>query len=409
MTSRDSLRNRVIKAYLLFALGCALVFTIATAVVVESLEVRLVDQRLREVADWAAPRLAGKLPVEMPTGISFHQGDAIPVSMHNISEGIHEIEVDGVSMHVYASRTAAGPFVVIDHESDYETVEMAVYSLVAIGFLGFAVMSLFLGRFLANRIVAPITSLSDAVSARRVQLPLLDNRDEMGVLARAFAAQVAEQHMFLERERHFTGDVSHELRTPLTVIAGAAEILLDATRDQPALHAPVERIARAAADASHSVSTLLLLARSPELIAPETLSAAAVVEAEVARHQGLVEHKPVLLVDGGGTDFTIAAPGVLLSAALGNLIRNACLYTAHGRVTVTRGERSISVIDTGPGLPTAVLDMLCGGSDLQGSAGTGLGLVLVQRICRLLNATIDAESTLQGATITLHFPVLTKS
>lgn len=409
MTPLDSLRSRVVKAYLLFAFGCALIFTVATAIVIESLEVRLVDQRLREVADWAAPRLAGKLPVEMPAGVSFQQGDAIPVSLRNVSEGIHDIEVDGVSMHVYASRTAAGPFVVIDHESDYETVEMAVYTLVAIGFLGFVVMSSFLGRFLANRIVTPITALSDAVRERRPTLPLLDNQDEMGVLARAFAAQVAEQRMYLERERHFTGDVSHELRTPLTVIAGAAEILLDATRDQPALHAPVERIARAAAEASHSVSTLLLLARSPELLPAQEVSAAAVVQDELARHQNLVEAKPVRLLDGGGPDFTIAAPAILLSTALGNLIRNACLYTAAGSVTVTRGERSISVGDTGPGIPPAVLAMLHGTERLQGSAGTGLGLVLVQRICQLLGATIDAENTGHGATVTLHFPALTKS
>lgn len=403
----DSLRTRVVKAYLLFSLGCTIIFAVATAIVVEGLEIKLVDQRLREVANWAAPRLAGGMPVEMPAGISFLHGDAIPSSLRNVGEGIHELEVDGVNLHVYASRTGDRPFVVVDHDSDYEAVELAVYSLVAAVFLGFAAMSWFLGRFLARRIVTPITDLSAAVSARRAQLPLLESQDELGTLARAFAGHTAELQAFLDRERFFTGDVSHELRTPLTVIAGAAEILQAGTRDQPALQAAAERIERAAHDASHSVSMLLLLARAPEAIPTEPLAVAQVISAEVARYQALVAHKPVQLVDGRGPDFIVQAPRALLAAALSNLIRNACLYTEQGSVTVSCAGRSIYVRDTGPGLPAATLAMLAGDAPavrLPGSAGTGLGLMLVRRICQYLGARISAASDGSGTTITLHFP-----
>jgi signal transduction histidine kinase len=93
--------------------------------------------------------------------------------------------------------------------------------------LGSLLLSMLLGRFVGQRLVTPISQLANAVSEHAVELPLLDARDEIGILARAFAAHTGELRRVLDRERFFTGDVSHELRSPLTVIMGAAEILLE--------------------------------------------------------------------------------------------------------------------------------------------------------------------------------------
>lgn len=397
-----SLGRRIVNAYLLFALGCCLFFAIIAAVVVEGIEIRMVDERLREVAAWASPRHAANLPVEMPTGLSFYHGESIPLSLRNVSEGVQEMQVDGIRLHVLAGQNATGPFVVVDHESDYHSVELAVYSLLGAGFLGFLAMSLVLGRFMARRVVTPIVSLSTAVAGRRSDLPLQDNHDELGILARAFAGHTNELQQFLDRERFFTGDVSHELRTPLTVISGAAEILMAETREMPALHAPVERIVRSSQNAAETVSILLLLARAPELIESDMLSMAQVVRDEVARHQPLVSNKDVRLVGVTATDFSVRAPGQLVSAAIGNLIRNACSYTDEGTVTVSLGDSAVVVHDTGRGLPPAVQAMLRGdldGAALRGSEGTGLGLALVRRICQYLGATLNVASASGNGTV----------
>jgi hypothetical protein len=68
MKKADSLRRRISVAYLLFAFVVSLFFAVIAAVAVEGIEVRLVDERLEEVAQWAGPRYAGHLPVEMPAG-----------------------------------------------------------------------------------------------------------------------------------------------------------------------------------------------------------------------------------------------------------------------------------------------------------------------------------------------------
>lgn len=406
----ESIGKRIVKAYLLFALTFSMFFMVVAIVVVEGIEMHMVERRLEEVAAWASPRHAGGLPVEMPTSISFHHGEDIPQSLRNLPAGINDVEADGIGLHVFSGRDSGGPYVVVDHQSDYERVERLVYSMLLLSLLGFLGMSVVLGRYMARRFVDPIVELSKAVVARKDEWPHLDSRDELGILARAFAEHTGEQKVFLERERAFTGDVSHELRTALTVISGAAELLELDEHATPAARAASERISRAAREAAESVDTLLQLARAPELIEYEMFPIEPMVQEEVRRYQSLVANKSVRLEFAGGSDFVVRAQPRLVSAIIGNLIRNACLYTDHGAVTVRLADRSIVVCDSGRGLPAAVLAMLSNetmGAPLKGSDGTGLGLALVKRICRQLGATLDlATPPSGGTTVTVTFPGL---
>ncbi|MDP3832483.1 MAG: HAMP domain-containing sensor histidine kinase [Hydrogenophaga sp.] len=414
MTRPDSLRRRIIGAFLLFAFGSSLLFAVVVTVAIEGIEAHLVDNRLQDIAEWASPRHSGNLPVEMPSGMSFHHGDSIPTSLRGLPPGVQDIEVDGVGLHVLTGKDAAGDYVVVDHESDYDKVELVVYSLFGLAFLGFMVLSMFLGGFVARHFVTPITTLAAAVEGGSSDLPLLDSKDELGVLARAFAAHTSQLRQVLERERCFTGDVSHELRTPLTVIMGAAEILMEQSVGQPAQYAPAQRIFRAAKEAGGCVNVLLLLARSPELIELPALSIGTVAAGEVERHRPLVAAKPVNLSYAGGDDFTVHASPELCATAIGNLIKNACLYTERGSVMVRLTRRSVVVEDTGPGLPEAVRATLANEvrpAASAGSGGTGLGLALVGRICEYLGATLTLESRADGGSVfEIEFPAgLTKS
>ena len=406
-----SIGRQIVSAYLLFTAACCLLFITVGAIVIEGIEVRLVDDRLKEVAAWAAPRFAGGLPVEMPSGLSFHHDEAIPRSLRALPDGVQEVTVDGIGLHVFAGRTAAGPFVVVDHESDYEKVEAAVYSLIGVSFLGFLGLSLLLGRYMARRFVSPILDLSIAVGNRQPELPLLTANNELGELARAFDSYAREMQHYLERERFFTGDVSHELRTPLTIIRGAVEIIASELTTNAAMRAPLDRINRALNDATDSVSVLLMLARSPHLIESADMSAAAMAQAQVEQYQFLVQQKGIELTFEGG-DFQLRAPPKLMEAALGNLIRNACLYTERGAVRVRIVEHTIEVRDTGSGLPPAVLAIfethLTG--TYTGSEGTGLGLALVKRICEYTGAGLRlVSSSGLGSIIQIDCSVLHKN
>ena len=401
MRPSDSLRRRIVVAFVSFGIVLSLFFAVMAAVAVEGIEVHLVDNRLAETAHWALPRQAAGLGVDLPAGLRFHRGDAIPLSLRNLPPGVSEVEVDGVGLHVLSGVDASGPYAVVDHESDYEKVELVVYSMFVAFFIGFLVLAAALGSFVARRVVNPMSELADAVAHGRSPLPLQERKDELGLLARALEAHTAELRVFLDRERFFTGDVSHELRSPLTVIMGAAEILMTNAEGETT-RAPAERIYRAAQEAAECVTVLLLLARSPELGCLPPVSVSAIAAREAERYRSLVAGKAVTLDYLGGPDFAIQAPAELCAAAIGNLVRNACQYTEQGEITVALAPGRIVVEDTGPGLPAAVRATLARPGVLpsampsRGSSGTGLGLSLVLRICEYLGATLGYEERAQG-------------
>ncbi|WP_305825731.1 sensor histidine kinase [Massilia brevitalea] len=401
MRAAESLRRRIVVAFVSFSIVLSLFIAVIAALAIEGIEVHLVDNRLGEAARWASPRQAAGLSTEMPAGLRFHRGADIPQSLRGLPEGVSEVDVDGVGLHVLTGADVNGPYIVVDHESDYEKVELVVYSMFAAVLLGIMAFAAVLGRFLARRIVNPITELADAVGRGSSSLPLTDRGDELGILARALEAHTAELRAFLDRERFFTGDVSHELRSPLTVIMGAAEILMTQAGSE-AIRAPAERIYRAAHEAAECVTVLLLLARAPELgrLAPVQVDAIAAREAQ--RYRPLVAGRQVALRYQDGPAFAIRAPAELCTAAIGNLVRNACQYTERGEVLVQVKTGQVVVEDTGPGLPAAVRDTLLqpgsapAGVPSRGSAGTGLGLSLVRRICEYLGATLSYEDRAGG-------------
>lgn len=399
MRAADSLKRRIVVAFLLFGLVSSLFFGAIAAVAVEGIEVHLVDNRLAAGAAWALPREAAGFSVDMPAGLRFHRNAGIPAPLRDLSDGVHILNVDDMRLHVLAGRDAAGRYVVVDHESDYDEIELVVYSTFALCVFGFLLFAAVLGRFLGTRVVTPIRQLADSIGAERQPRPLTQRQDELGVLARALESHTRELRAFLDRERFFTGDVSHELRSPLTVIMGAAEILMDGAH-APAVRAPAERIYRAAREASECITVLLLLARAPELKSQEAVPVDEIAGREVERFRPLVANKPVTLNFVEGAGFSIHAPRELVAAAIGNLVRNACQYTEEGEVRVSVTPGQVMVEDTGPGLPPAVRETLGSGGPVpsRGSSGTGLGLALARRICDYLDARFAFEERTQGGT-----------
>lgn len=406
MRQRDSLGRGIRSAFILFGVLLSLLFAMLAAVTVEGIEVYMVDQRLADVAEWALPRHAAGQETSLPAGVRFHIGDGIPWHLRDLAPGVSDVELDGRVLQVLSGSSAQGPYVVVDYESDYENIELVVYSMFAALFVACALLAASLGGFVGRRVVTPMGELAVAVSEGATALPLTGRKDELGILARALDTHTSQLRAFLDRERFFTGDVSHELRTPLTVILGAAEIL--AEHPDPTVRAPAARVQRAALEATECVSVLLLLARAPEVAHMSPVSVSAIARRETERHQALVADKPVLLHCVGESEVTVRAPLDLCTSAIGNLVRNACQYTETGTVTVRLEPGRVIVEDTGPGLPEAVRQVLGHGvrtAPSSGSSGTGLGLSLVTRICEYLGATLSHEDCPRGGSrFTIDFP-----
>jgi signal transduction histidine kinase len=109
---------------------------------------------------------------------------------------------------------------------------------------------------------------------------------------------------------------------------------------------------------------------------------------------------------------------ILLERILLNLVSNAVSYTARGKVVVgcrLRGRHlRIDVFDRGPGIPEDEHISIfrefyqIGGPQRERQGGMGLGLAIVDRLCRLLKHEIDLASALgKGSRFSVLVPSVT--
>jgi signal transduction histidine kinase len=134
-------------------------------------------------------------------------------------------------------------------------------------------------------------------------------------------------------------------------------------------------------------------------------------------HRGYAQDQNVdLHLDLAAGSLAVTSDEQRLAQILNNLVRNAIEACPGQSVTVAssagvfRGGLEgveISVRDTGPGLPRAVLDRLADPKQsTKGGDHAGLGLHIVHRLVGELKGSIDVRtSTGAGTTFTVHLPL----
>ncbi|WP_097137336.1 MULTISPECIES: HAMP domain-containing sensor histidine kinase [unclassified Pseudomonas] len=409
MFHSDSLRGRMVAAYVLLAVIIVGFFAGAAFFVVGKIEKELIDKRLAHAAQlWAADSYSA---VQSQTlDLSFFKGSLIPPPLQLLEPGTHELKLNGRALHVLLGEANGERYAVVDDQSDFESIESSSYITLGIAFLGGIGLAILMGRATANRVILPLTKLASSVQNEPVagSLPGLDATDEIGVLARAIDDRTNQLSLALQRERWFTADVSHELRTPLTIMLGAAEVLTSRLQDRPDLLVMTERIRRNAAETAQQVGALLRLARAPENTNHVLVDLRPLIEHEVARCQPLLRGKPLELRLVASHDVTIKAIPELVTIAVSNLLRNACQHTEQGIITLYLNASKIVVEDSGTGLPDAVQARLFdrfvrGDDDFNG--GSGLGLSIVKRVADHLGWDVrHAPNPNGGSRFTLQFP-----
>ncbi|RZM77901.1 PAS domain S-box protein [Leptolyngbya iicbica] len=219
----------------------------------------------------------------------------------------------------------------------------------------------------------------------------------------------------------FLANVSHEIRTPMNAIIGMTQLTLETSLTARQRNY-LTKIDKSATTLLHIINDILdfskIEADKLELeVVPfaldEVLSNLADVIGVQASHQGLELLFHVAL----DTPLQLVGDPFRLGQILLNLVSNAIKFTAQGHVLVAvRVEQAnetscrlrFAVTDTGIGLSAAQQAKLFQ-AFAQGDAsttrkfgGTGLGLVISQRLAHLMQGEIGLESTLgQGSTFWL--------
>jgi signal transduction histidine kinase len=250
----------------------------------------------------------------------------------------------------------------------------------------------------------------------------LRTRDEIGDLAREFdsMAQALEEreHRLIRSERLATvgriaAQITHEIRNPLASIGLNAELIADelgatqneARRQLAAISAEVDRL-------SEITESYLRFVRLPRLKLEREDPAAIVTSATEFARAELSQAGVDLLLMVAPDLPDIAADENQLRQALLNLLRNAKeAMPGGGRIQVALGTGepgrvTVSVTDTGGGIPPEHVERVFEPFFSTKAKGTGLGLALVQQILAEHGGRVEVQSSDRGTTFRLIFPAL---
>ena len=214
---------------------------------------------------------------------------------------------------------------------------------------------------------------------------------------------------YITRERNFTRNASHELRTPLTVINVATDMMLIDTQSPEKSQRMLLKIKRASSDMESLIELFLMLAREDTGSTTRIeVNLNQLVSEQIDRMNFLTADKKVDIRLTEKAQLRVSASETVLTVMLGNLIRNAILYTDEGNIDITIDEQKISITDSGRGIPQSKLESIFEPFERVDMddrvAGYGIGLTIVKRLCDRFGWHIQVSSLAnQGTSFVISF------
>ncbi len=245
--------------------------------------------------------------------------------------------------------------------------------------------------------------------------------------ASALRAATEEAERAGAAKAEFLAKMTHELRTPLNAVIGYSQILLE--------DAQLEGDAGSLADLNkiHTAGHHLLKLVNEILDLSKIEAGKMELDLEETDLTELLQEiaesvKPT--VESNGNEFLCSIPSNLGTALCdasrfqnmaGQLLDNAAKFTQNGKVELIAkrqhcaagDELIVDVVDTGigiaPDLIANLFEKFTVGDDSSTSkyGGTGLGLALSQKLCRLMGGEVSVESELgKGSRFTIRVPLV---
>jgi signal transduction histidine kinase len=252
-------------------------------------------------------------------------------------------------------------------------------------------------------------------NARELEARVAERTADIAAAMRQVEGSLALERSLRARQREFFATVSHELRTPLAVIDTSAQNLALAQPPLPeAAHGRVDKILAAA----QRLAALLDRQFRDEpgtdeapAAHPRTCAVADLLR-EATASARLLGDDHRLQIDAPADGESFECDPELTRLALANLVENAVKYTPAGTTVKVRARREgqratdallIEVVDDGPGIPPSARPRLFfapwRGEAAAGVAGTGLGLMLAQRMVQAQGGTLELLDRDGGGTV----------
>lgn len=234
--------------------------------------------------------------------------------------------------------------------------------------------------------------------------------------ARDLERALAELSEWEQQRGQLIREVVHDLGGKVQAVTTAASLLSVPTLPEQQRQDVTDVVRRGARSLRTMLGDLMDLARleageERRNIAPFDASVSLTELCEGSRP--LAEERGLNFVQDGPASLPVVGDAENVQRIVQNLVLNALKYTESGGVTVSWGEEDsdtwwLAVRDTGPGLPGKSVhaperrDSGKSGATSPPhvrSHGEGIGLAIVKRLCELLEATMQVESSADEGTM----------
>ncbi|MBI9081809.1 MAG: PAS domain-containing protein [Pseudodesulfovibrio sp.] len=213
----------------------------------------------------------------------------------------------------------------------------------------------------------------------------------------------------------FLANMSHELRTPLNAILGYAQIFAQDSSLSSDQQKGIHTMRQSGEHLLLLINDILDISKveagkmelvETEFRLPEFLHGVADIVQVRAQQTGII----FAYVAGDTLPASIWADELRLRQVILNLLSNGVKFTSRGRCSLAVQARpvdektsrlTVSVEDTGPGIPSAMQEKVFlpfqqSGERLQYSEGSGLGLAISQKMVALMGGTLQLESPIHS-------------
>lgn len=264
----------------------------------------------------------------------------------------------------------------------------------------------------------PLRNLEgDIVGSMGTHYDITERKKEEGALR--IAKETAERAQMVERE--FLARMSHEIRTPLNAIMGMSSLMSDSglSEEQREFLAAIQNSSTLLHSMLSGLLDLSKLEADKMEVKRVPTVASKVISDVVGSFGPILSAKKVEVKSqwSKALDEPFLLDGRMLTQVLVNLVGNAVKFTEEGHIEVNakwskgpeKGRLTVEVNDTGIGISKVdqqhVFNRFKQASNRKVQhGGTGLGLALVQQMCRLHGGDVSVESQLgKGSSFRFHF------
>lgn len=296
---------------------------------------------------------------------------------------------------------------VVETEDITETV---VYTMLIVLLVQLLAVVFFF-RSISNRILRPFQHTLDKIQQFSFQ------KNQPLVLEQTNILEFAQLNQFLERMsakllkdyrqiKEFSENISHEIHTPSAVVRGKLEHLmnLEITEEQAHLiHSAYqnnEKIHRI-------VKSLALLAKleNEEFEQPEPVNLTQLIQANLELLQELIQLRGIELQSSISKPITVPMHPHVAEVMITNILSNAIKHNqANGWIKVELTEKELVVQNSGKTLQAKPEDLLGRfQKESQNPDSVGLGLAIVQQICKTYGFDFSYESESQVHVMRIRF------